>query len=168
MHNELIAFEENLSNAEKKFIHSLHELNDDLINNCFEFEFTTSNNIRLNVIDTSNVFCSFQIVFSRVDGASYLSFYIGYGAEVDCYIQIGKDDDQLLLADIDSFLRSNVRAECFYDSSGKIIKAIYYPDLLIRKIPGAFYTFREGYVLPFKKHTSRVINYRPWMQNGSG
>ena len=165
MNNKLIVFEEKLSNIEKNIIQSLHKLSNEVINNCFDFSFK-NNIIALKFMDISNAFCPFEIIFSRENDLTYFSFYIGYGAEVACHEQIGdKNNDHLLIHDIDSFLRSNVRAEYIFDSGEKIIKATYYPDLLLQEVPNASYVFRSGYILFFKKYISKAINYRPLIEN---
>lgn len=111
--------------------------------------------------DTENIYCPFSIVFTRDKTFSFFSFYIGYGAEIACHELIGNADDYLLSRDIDFFLHSKIRAELYFNRQKKIIKASYFPDILLQKKTGALYTFRTGYVLPWKKYFHQTINYQP-------
>ena len=108
-------------------------------------------------------YCPFEICFSRDDSVSFFSFFIGVGAEVSCFEKIGSSDDYLIRQDLINFLCSRIHAELYYDIHNKVIKAVYYPDVMLQESPMRAYGYRTrtGYIWPWIKYNLKTIDYIP-------
>ena len=110
-----------------------------------------------------NNYCPFEICFSRDNNVSFFSFFIGVGAEVSCFEKIGTSDDCLIRQDLINFLCSRIHAKLYYNIHNKVIKAIYYPDVMLQESSMRLYGYRTrtGYIWPWTKYNLKIIDYIP-------
>ena len=161
MKSQLQLFRNECTATERYITQSLDKLMQ-LPDSLFKFK-KKENTIILNFnIENVGKFCPFEICFSRNMNTSFLSFHIGIGAEISCYEKIGTTYDDLLFKDLNNFFYSNVHAELYYNGKMEIVKAVYYPNLMIlESLENQGFTTRTGYILPWTKHKVVILDYSP-------
>jgi hypothetical protein len=108
-----------------------------------------------------DVCCPFEMHFVR-GSASRFSFYLGLGAEVYNFEDLG-DPDALteLASDVEAFLRSETRCERF-SKGGKVVKEVYLPSRLRAGTRPLKFVYRSGFG-PFFGLQKEEFSYAPWL-----